>query len=310
MNLAHLHILLNHFPTIGAIVGVGLFIVALVWKSQDLTRASLGLFVVIGLLTIPAYVTGNMAEEVLLEGPGVSEAYVHRHQDAALLAFIFMQIAGALAWFGLWQYRRIARTTTWNLSAVLVVALIAVGLMARAASFGGEIRHTEVRQGAEIVASEEAVGWSTALGTWFVEKTWAWPASETLHFIGLWLLFGVVLLVNLRMLGIVKHLPFSTLHRILPWGVLGFALNGITGMLFFIAAPGQYTQNLSFHLKMLLIVIAGVNVIYFTIFDDAWKLRAQDDPPLHGKVIAVSTIALWLGVIYFGRMLPFLGNSF
>ena len=310
MNLAHLHILLNHFPTIGAIVGVGLFIVALVWKSKDLTRASLGLFVVIGLLTIPAYVTGNMAEEVLLEGPGVSEAYVHRHQDAALLAFIFMQIAGALAWFGLWQYRRIARTTTWNLSAVLVVAVIAVGLMARAASFGGEIRHTEVRQGAEIVASEEAVGWSTALGIWFVEKTWAWPASETLHFIGLWLLFGVVLLVNLRMLGIVKNLPFSTLHRLLPWGVLGFALNGITGMLFFIAAPGQYTQNLSFHLKMLLIVIAGVNVIYFTIFDDAWKLRAQDAPPLHGKVIAVSTIALWLGVIYFGRMLPFLGNSF
>ena len=310
MNLAHLHILLNHFPTIGAIVGVGLFIVALVWKSQDLTRASLGLFVVIGLLTIPAYVTGNMAEEVLIAGPGVSEAYVHRHQDAALLAFIFMQIAGALAWFGLWQYRRIARTTTWNLSAVLVVALIAVGLMARAASFGGEIRHTEVRQGAEIVASEEAVGWSTALGIWFVEKTWVWPASETLHFIGLWLLFGVVLLVNLRMLGIVKNVPFSTLHRMLPWGVLGFALNGITGMLFFIAAPGQYTQNLSFHLKMLLIVIAGVNVIYFTIFDDAWKLRAQDDPPLHGKVIAVSTIALWLGVIYFGRMLPFLGNSF
>lgn len=308
MNLAHVHILLNHFPTIGTIVGLGLFLVALATRSDDLKRASLGVFLVIAILTIPAYVSGNAAEEVLRDGPGVAEAYVHRHQDAALLAFIFMGFTGAVSWFALWQYRRIGRMATWNLSAVLILASITFGLMARAASMGGEITHTEIRPEGAVVS--DTVGWSTRFGMWFVEKTWVWPASETLHFIGMWLLFGVVLLVNLRMLGLIKNVPYATLHRILPWGVLGFVLNLVTGMGFFVAAPGQYTQNLSFQLKVLLIVIAGVNVLYFTIFDDTWRLGATDDAPGHGKVVAASTILLWLGVIYFGRMLPFLGNAF
>jgi uncharacterized membrane protein len=310
MNLAHIHILLNHFPTIGTIVGLGLFVVALFGKSEDLKRASLGIFLVIGLLTIPAYLTGNMAEDVLRDGPTYSEAYVHRHQDAALLAFIFMQTTAGLSWFGLWQYRRIARTTTWNLSAVLVFSLISFGLMAQAASLGGEISHLEIREGPEVVATEGVLGWSTALGEWFVGQTWAWTAAETLHFIGMWLLFGVVLMVNLRMLGVIKKISYAAMHRMLPWGVLGFTLNMITGMLFFVSAPGYYTQNISFYAKVGLMVIAGINTLYFTIFDDTWNLKAEDEAPMSGKVMAASTIALWFGVIYFGRMLPFLGNSF
>jgi hypothetical protein len=55
---------------------------------------------------------------------------------------------------------------------------------------------------------------------------------------------------------------------------------------------------------------AGVNAIYFTLFDQPWRLRADDSAPFGAKVIAGSTILLWIGVIYFGRMLPFIGGAF
>jgi hypothetical protein len=61
---------------------------------------------------------------------------------------------------------------------------------------------------------------------------------------------------------------------------------------------------------MVLMVIAGATAIYYTIFDDVWSLEAESDAPFSAKVVAVSTTVLWLGVIYFGRMLPFIGNAF
>src|SRR5206468_6763392 len=72
----------------------------------------------------------------------------------------------------------------------------------------------------------------------FINRTnWAWPTLETLHFIGLSMILGVALMVNLRMLGIAKNISFSALHRLLPWGILGFAINVTTGFLFFVTIP-------------------------------------------------------------------------
>ncbi|MNC91288.1 hypothetical protein D3C83_75210 [compost metagenome] len=67
------------------------------------------------------------------------------------------------------------------------------------------------------------------------DRTWLWPASESLHFIGMWLLFGIVLFVNLRMLGLFRSWSFAAVHRLLPWAALGFAMNTITGMGFITA---------------------------------------------------------------------------
>jgi hypothetical protein len=137
-----------------------------------------------------------------------------------------------------------------------------------------------------------------------------WVASETLHFIGLCLLFGVVLIVNLRTLGMIKNVSFADLHRLLPIGLLGLAINFITGMVFFIAIPEQYIQNMSFYWKMILMLPAVVSLIYLTVSDRVWAVGPGDDAPLTAKVIAASSIFLWFGVLYFGRMLPYLGNSF
>ena len=142
-------------------------------------------------------------------------------------------------------------------------------------------------------------------------QKWAWAASETVHFIGLCLLFGVVLLVDLRMLGFLKGVSYSALHRLLPWGVLGFGVNVVTGMFFFVGAPASfYAANPTFFWKLALILVAGANALYFTVFEQVWTLDGSDTPPVAARVAAASGILLWTGVIFCGQMLPFLGHSF
>ena len=176
---------------------------------------------------------------------------------------------------------------------------------------GGEIRHPEIRA-VEVAATEATPGLlnGASIASFVAGKPWVWPASETIHFVGLCLLFGVALLINLRLLGILKNVSFAALHRLLPLGILGFAINTITGMLFFIGTPDQYTQNIAFYWKVVFMLIAALSVLYLTFFDEPWNVGSGDDAPLTAKVVAASTIFLWLGVLYCGRMLPYLGNSF
>ena len=137
-----------------------------------------------------------------------------------------------------------------------------------------------------------------------------WTTSETLHFMGLCLLFGTVLVLNLRMLGMMKSIAFADMYALLPMGIVGFVINLVTGMLFFIAIPEQYIANVSFQWKMVLLLPAAVSLLYLTTADDLWSLGPGDDAPVMAKVIAVSSILVWCGVLYFGRMLPYIGNSF
>jgi hypothetical protein len=137
-----------------------------------------------------------------------------------------------------------------------------------------------------------------------------WPAAECLHFLGLALTFGILLAVNLRVLGMMKGLSFATLHRLLPWGILGFAMNLVTGMMFFIAASTQYTDNIAFYWKVVFLGIAGAHFLYLTVLDTTWTLKAGENADMFQKAIAAVAIASWVGVIYWGRMLPFIGNAF
>jgi uncharacterized membrane protein len=296
-------------------IGLAVFLVAIASKSDDLKRAGLGIFFGIALLSIPVFATGTAAQLALDRTPEVSKPMIATHETAAFIALGFMELTGGLAWLGLWQYRRLSRVPQATLAAVLLAGLATFGLMARAANIGGEIRHPEIHTAGP---AGDAAETSTAqpplarvIGDAMVNLKWGWPASETVHFIGLCLLFGVVLLVDLRMLGFLKGIPYSTLHRLLPWGVLGFGLNVVTGILFFIGAPPDfYVNNSVFVWKLALILVAGANALYFTVFEQPWTLGADDTPPVAAKVAAASGIFLWTGVIFCGQMLPFFGHSF
>jgi hypothetical protein len=303
VNLAHLHLLLNHFPTIGLGIALGLLVASLLKKSEDLKQASFVAFFVLGLLAIPAYLTGSAAQVVLQDRSDVSQEVIAAHQDAALLALILMEITGLVAWTALWRFR------TWHQTGILALAIVTFGLMASAANIGGHIRHPEIL--AEGMAAP-VPAWprTAAAGAAFVlDNPWVWPICEVFHFVGLCLLLGVVLLVNLRLLGFVRGVAFTDVNRLLPCGVAGLGINIVTGMLFFLASPDQYTQNPAFVWKIGVMLIAGVTLLYPTMSDQAGQLSPDDRAPLNGRIIAAGSICLWIGVIFLGRFLPYLGSE-
>jgi hypothetical protein len=196
------------------------------------------------------------------------------------------------------------------MAAVFILSTVTIALMAQAATLGGGIRHPEIlARGA--VAGSPPISWLTAgaVENLVADFGWVWPAAEILHFIGLCLAFGVLLVVNLRILGAMRALSFASLHRLLPWGLAGFGLNFVTGMLFFIAASQQYTQNVAFYWKVVFLGLAGAHFLYLTVLNKTWNLQQGDDAAFVDKVVAASAIIVWVGVIYWGRMLPFIGGS-
>ena len=142
---------------------------------------------------------------------------------------------------------------------------------------------------------------------------WLWPLCETLHFMGMALLIGVISVLDLRMLGVAKGLPIGPIARLLPWGIGGFLLNLCTGCVFYAGDPLQYSANPAFQLKMLFVALAGVNVLIFYV---TGLRRAVDsvgggeDAPVGAKILGAASLFLWVGVLYWGRMLPFVGDSF
>jgi hypothetical protein len=310
VNAPHLHLLMNHLPTVGTVIALGLFVLSLVRRSEHLNHASLEVFFLISLGSLPVYLTGLAAQAAITGRPDVSVEAIAAHHDGALLAFIFVEIIGFVAWLALWQFRRHSRPAAWTTPAILVLGVVTLALMAGAASVGGEIRHPEIRMDETAIAAGGAVVSAQAVQTFVTTNPWAWPAAETLHFMGLSLLFGVLFVVNVRLLGALRGVSFASLHRLLPWGMLGLGVNLVTGMLFCIAAPEQYVENVPFYWKIGALMIAGIELLYLTVFDKLWALEAGDDAAILDKAIAASAICAWLVVIYGGRMLPFIGDAF
>jgi hypothetical protein len=162
-----------------------------------------------------------------------------------------------------------------------------------------------------------------AFGTWLhgTSLSWAmaggypmlWPLCETLHFIGLALLVGITAILDLRLIGVAKGIPIKALQPLMPWAVGGFVLNAITGFLFFAGDPPEYVDNVAFWVKMLFIALAGVNVGVFYVTGTARRVEAigaGDAAPAPARLIGAASLILWVGVMYWGRMLPFIGNAF
>jgi hypothetical protein len=326
---------LNHVPTLGAVLVLSLLVLAFVRRNEHLTHVALEILFVIAVVTMPVYITGVGAHRELRGRPEVSEVIIREHQDAAIYGFTALEFAGFVGWLALWQTRRRGRPSPVIVPATAVLLLLSLAIMGRAANLGGEIRHPEMSGVAETATSAlgsapgQAPGQAQGpapgqdgqtvdpyahflaarISEYMVNSPWAWPAAETIHFLGLSLSIGVLLAVNLRILGVMPGVPFADVHRLLPWGMLGFGANLITGMIFFIGQPGQYITSAPFLWKVVFLLIAGGNFLYLTVFTKAWASTGMTSSMLD-KAMAVSSIVAWLGVLYAGRMLPYLGNAF
>ena len=301
----HLHIVLNHFPLIGSVFVLGLLIASAYMKNDDMRRVSLILFVVLGLLAIPTYITGAAAGWAYQGRPDMSAQILAAHRDAALLAFTFLGLTGIVSWLVLWRERRYGRTSSAGFIAVLVLGFIALLTIIETGSLGGTVIRPELREG----AMAEPMGLTAGIETAIQSIIWAWPSMEAAHFVGMAVLFGVVLLVGLRVLGVARSVPYSAVHRLLPLGALALLVNIVTGMFFFIADSGRYVAMDGFPPKILWLMVGGLAIIYFTIFDDIWDVKSDQDAPPRAKVMAALTMVSWAAVLVFGRLLPYYGEG-
>jgi hypothetical protein len=144
------------------------------------------------------------------------------------------------------------------------------------------------------------------LGAAVRESRWMFAMGETLHFIGLCLMAGGLLIVDLRLLGFIRNVPIRTALAFLPFVIVGFLINLATGIEFFVTDPFMYWPNPAFKLKLTLIVLAGFNALAFTVVDYRRKLVLADGKTTgsYVKLAAGLSLSLWLCVLVLGRMLP------
>lgn len=163
MNSVQLHLALTHVPVILSLAGLVILSVALVKKNSTLTKTSYIIILVAGVAALPVFFSGEGTEEAVEHAPGVSEAIIERHEEVANLAMISIAAAGVLALVALFSFRRLMAARVLKV-AVLSLTIASGGLMAQTAHLGGQIRHTEIRNGVPAQNGKGAAAENEALG--------------------------------------------------------------------------------------------------------------------------------------------------
>lgn len=148
MDQTHIHLLITHLPIFGSILG-GLVLSYGLWsKSNDTKIAAYFLFIISSIGAGISYLTGEAAEETVENIQGVVEANIKTHEEFALFALISLIILGVASILGLFLTIRKSPLTRTTAFVILFISLISFGLVARTGYLGGQIRHTEITNGA------------------------------------------------------------------------------------------------------------------------------------------------------------------
>jgi uncharacterized membrane protein len=144
VNGAELHLLLNHFPVIVPMVGLPTVVIGLLAKSSAVQKAGLWILVVGALVSAPAYLTGEPAEVVVKNYPGISRLVIHTHERAAKLSLILMLTTAGMGLLSLLALRAKKRLPPAVWGIFLVLCATSLVFMANTAHLGGLIRHEEL----------------------------------------------------------------------------------------------------------------------------------------------------------------------
>ena len=145
MNDAHLHMVVNHFPIIGTIFGLGILIAGIVMKNTTIKNTAYVLFVVAAIFAAVSMATGEGAEEMVEDMPSVGKKIIHEHEEMAEKLALVLYILGIVSLVGI--FLNIKKNTKANLVSflALTIAVVAVFLGKQTGTSGGEVRHTEIR---------------------------------------------------------------------------------------------------------------------------------------------------------------------
>ncbi|VEL96331.1 hypothetical protein ALT761_01305 [Alteromonas sp. 76-1] len=155
---------------------------------------------------------------------------------------------------------------------------------------------------------------ASPINSFVMDNAVVFPTLEMAHFLGLSLLFGSLLVVDLRMVGFAKAVPIKQVDVFLRWALIGFAINVISGLLFVVGDADRYLVNIAFWAKMGCIILAGLNTLYFvirvkpqmaTMPISARALNTPAQLDKNAQVVAWISLFLWTSVIILGRFIPY-----
>ena len=144
--------------------------------------------------------------------------------------------------------------------------------------------------------------WSVALH----ESLYGYPIVESIHVWALCLFVGMAVVLDLRLTGLsFTSVPVSQIaRRILPWTTFGFVLMVISGILLFYAIPVRSYQNIFFRVKLLLLVVAGLNAwVFHPRGIQSWD--KDPIPPRSARFAGYASLVLWMTIIFCGRMIAY-----
>ena len=156
----------------------------------------------------------------------------------------------------------------------------------------------------EIMASQ--------LSQWIQATYWLWPVLEIIHFFGLTLLMGGLIIVDLRMIGFFPTINLQEVKKLLPFVIFGFLLNLITGILFVYGDPSRYAINIGFQIKLILILLAGCNAAIYHFKVESYVLDLASSSrrlPIEIRLVGLTSLSLWTGVLLLGRLIPYVGTG-
>jgi len=148
MNDAHLHMVVNHFPIIGTILGLGILITGIILKNNSVKNTAYVLFIVAAIFAAFSMGTGEGAEEMVEDMPSVGKQIIHEHEEMAEKLAIVLYVLGLISLAGLYlNFKNNAKAKFVSFVAVLV-AIVGVYFAQQTGTTGGEVRHTEIRANA------------------------------------------------------------------------------------------------------------------------------------------------------------------
>src|SRR5579872_63777 len=154
----------------------------------------------------------------------------------------------------------------------------------------------------------QLISWlnETAFSVYLRESELAFPLTEAIHLIGLGISVGTVLWIDLRLLGVAmrRERVSDVLARLEPWAISGFVVMFVSGLLLFLGKPASYYTTLAFRIKIMLLPLAGLNVLFFhrKIFPSigTWD-RPGDRLPWAARFVGFASVSLWLVIMVLGR---------
>ena len=146
MNDAHLHMVVNHFPIIGTIFGIGILIAGISLNNGSVKNTAYILFIIASIFGALSMGTGEGAEEMVEDFPNIGKAIIHEHEELAEKFALVLYATGIFALVSLVAAIKKFRLAKIFSFITLVLALIAGVISINVGTSGGEIRHTEIRE--------------------------------------------------------------------------------------------------------------------------------------------------------------------